>query len=84
MYENDLERRSTQEKNYLPTRLLIKYVGSLKAEEIRKIDPSFKKVIVRIPLFLYPWATGLLSSISTSFIKGTSELVNSKEFTENI
>lgn len=39
---------------------------------------------MRVPLFLYPWAAGILSSITTAFIKGVSLLVNSDEFVDNI
>ena len=51
---------------------------------MQEIDPDFSKSIIRLPLFLYPFASGLLSSMTTSLIKGVSELVNSRDFVDNI
>lgn len=39
--------------------------------------------MVRVPLLLFPWASGLLSALTTSFIKGVSEQVNSEFIGDN-
>lgn len=48
------------------------------------ISPSFKKIYIRIPLILYPWASGLLSGITTSFIKGVAEMMKNHEIMDLI
>ena len=68
----------------LPERVIIKYISTLNKEEVACIDTNFNKAVIRIPLLLYPWASGLLSSLTTAYIKGVSELVNSKELIENL
>jgi len=40
--------------------------------------------MLRVPLFLFPWGTGLLASATTAFLKGIAVLVNSRDFVENI
>jgi thiamine transporter ThiT len=39
---------------------------------------------VKIPLLLYSIGSGLLSSLVTSFIKGVSELINSKDIVDHL
>lgn len=73
-----------EQAQYLPTRFLIKFISCLTREEVVMVDQKFNRNIIRLPLLLYPWASGLLSSLTTSFIKGVSELVNSAEIMENI
>lgn len=68
----------------MPARLIIKFITCLKEHEVQEIDPEFSKNIIRLPLLLYPLASGLLSSITTSLIKGVSELMNSSEIWENV
>lgn len=47
--------------------------------EIKKISPNFNKILLRIPLILYPWCAGMLSGITTSFIKGAAEMVKTMD-----
>lgn len=53
---------------------LIEKVQRLDEKDLQKISPGFKKIWIRVPLILYPWASGLLSGITTSFIKGVAEM----------
>jgi hypothetical protein len=36
-----------------------------------------------MPLLLYPWASGLLSSLTTTFIKGVSEMLTNYSLAYN-
>lgn len=58
---------------------MIDKITNLEEKDIRKISPNFRKFLIRVPLFLFPWASGLLSGITTSFIKGVAEMAKSEE-----
>ena len=68
----------------MPLRIVIKFINSLNKDEVQAIDKSLSHFKVKIPLLLYAVGSGLLSSMVTSFIKGVSEMVNSKDIGENL
>jgi len=68
----------------MPLRVVIKFVNSLSKNEVQAIDKNLNHFKVKTPLLLYAVGAGLLSSIVTSFIKGVSELVNSRDIGENL
>jgi uncharacterized membrane protein len=68
----------------MPLRIVIKFINTLNKEEVQAIDKSLNHFKAKIPLLLYAVGAGLLSSMVTSFIKGVSEMVNSKDIGENL
>ncbi len=48
------------------------------------ISPGFKKVMFRIPLIIFPWCSGLLCGITTSFIKGFAETIKAAPSATNV
>lgn len=46
----------------------------MEEKEIQKIQPHFKKYKARIPILLFPWTSGMLSTMTTLFIKCVAEL----------
>eukprot|EP00347_Sterkiella_histriomuscorum_P002196 403369096 len=61
---------------------LIEKVQKLDEQDLKMISPNFKKIWIRIPLILYPWASGLLSGMTTSFIKGVAEMMKNHDIME--
>ncbi|CDW72158.1 phospholipase d [Stylonychia lemnae] len=53
---------------------LIDRVSKMDEKDLKKLSPNFQKFWIRLPLILYPWASGLLSGMTTSFIKGVAEI----------
>jgi len=51
-------------------------------KDLKKLSPHFQKFWIRVPLILYPWASGLLSGMTTSFIKGFAESLKNHTFYE--
>ena len=68
----------------MPLRVVIKFINTLSKDEVQGIDKSLNHFKVKIPLLLYAIGAGLLSSMVTSFIKGVSEMVNSRDIGENL
>lgn len=48
-------------------------------KQLSKISPNFKKFFIRIPLIMYPWCAGIFSALTTSAIKGVSEMMKAEE-----
>ncbi len=65
-------------------RYAIKLINSLNIEELNSIDPSKSHFRTKLPLLLFASGSGLLSSMTTSFIKGVSEQLNSDEGAQNL
>ena len=65
-------------------RVFIQQIFDLETEQIKKLDPSFKKYRVRLLLLLYPWSSGILSTITSSYIKGVAELLKTNSFVFNL
>lgn len=63
---------------------MIKYISLLKNQEVQAIDKELSHFQIKLPLLLYALGAGLLSSIVTSFIKGVSELLNSRDIIDHI
>ncbi len=68
----------------MPLRIVIKFISSLNKDDMKAIDKSLNHFKLKTPLLMYAIVSGLLSSIVTSFIKGVSELVNSKEIVDHL
>jgi hypothetical protein len=68
----------------MPLRVIIKFINSLNKDEVKTIDKSLNHFKVKTPLLMFAIGSGLLSSIVTSFIKGVSELVNSKDILDHL
>lgn len=69
-----------------PARALIDTINEMTVEEITQVSPNslrLKKVI-KAPLLLMITASGMMSGISISMLKLTTELIQAKAFLDSI
>ena len=69
-----------------PARDLIDTIKEMTDEEIRQVSPNSLRLkkLVKVPLLLLLSAAGMMSGISISCLKFTTELVASGAFMDNI
>jgi hypothetical protein len=65
--------KTVEEKTNLPTRSVIQIVSVLSNESVTSIDKNMNHFKAKTPLLMFVLGSGILSSMSTSFIKGVSE-----------
>ena len=69
-----------------PARTLIDTIKEMTDEEVRQVSPNSLRLkkLVKVPLLLLLSAAGMMSGISISMLKFTTELVASGAFFDNI
>jgi hypothetical protein len=73
--ESNTPTKVDESKSNLPTRSAIQIVSILSQETVTSIDKDMNQFTAKAPLLMFVLGSGILSSMSTSFIKGVSEQV---------
>ena len=68
----------------LSVRYILKFINSLSEQSVITIDNRITKMTSKHPLLLYAAGSGLISSLSTSFIKGVAEQIGSGEVSSTL